>query len=1012
MDLACKQITVLILFYFIFSSVRSTEITIVDTRDATAETGFTISDKGWNEVSESYDDGADRRTFQICKIFESNPNYWFRTYYLPTYDAQTIYIEIKFAIRSCRGLKTKHLLSCKETFNIFYLPSDEKDDRIADQMNVNTYTKLQTVAADERFNEKADIGNKTEVPIFNVKSKGIYIAVQNTGGCMTVMHLRVYYKVCDEIVKDLVKFPKTNTGPDRVALKSVAGQCIDNAKLSEKTNGPTLICNSEGSWLLPTGSKCLCSSGFEPNKEMDQCIECLRGNYKDDVGNNPCSPCPAYSYSQNPASTICHCESGFYRNPNDSPNSRCTKPPSEPNQLQATVNKTVVQLIWTGPLETGGRDDVEYEVDCEVCNSKYEICSSCGNKIRFFPSSKRLDETNVQISNLLSHNYYRFKVFSFNGVSMMSSLPAKFAEVRVKTNEAVPGRILFVRVTLITANGAFLQWDVPKSKSPILGYEVKSTSIFKTTNNFTDDTTMKLTNLSPSTSYTIMVRANSIAGFSIFSNPTVFTTRSLSEITHFSIINNHKSSPKNNDSNDKNSLSNQTESSQNKERILFVVALICTLVFITLCVFFIAVNRRKKKYQRAKSDDSSVDLEIYPGFSDTSGTNSRSYVDPCTYEDPFIALHEFTKEIEISNVNIDHVIGGGEFGEVCQGSLLPCGKQVAIKRLKNGYSNLEKKNFLGEASIMGQFDHPHVIRLEGVISRSRPFMIITEYMQNGSLDTFLRENSQSMSSIAITKMLYQIASGMKYLSSMGYVHRDLAARNILLDRRLSCKISDFGLSRVLEEVSDDHIATYMTRGGMIPIRWTAIEAITKRTFTSSSDVWSYGIVMWEVLTFGERPYWDLLNKDVIQLIEYGYRLPPPRACPKVLHTLMLDCWKYDRLERPTFTELMNILNHFVSEPDVLGSCLNCRSACEQEYCIPDVLDVASLGQWLQQMGLLHFKPVMLQYGCVTAEQIMRLSSSELELMGVVNTKNIETILRGAVKLRHKIAEVNHVGIPV
>lgn len=184
---------------------------------------------------------------------------------------------------------------------------------------------------------------------------------------------------------------------------------------------------------------------------------------------------------------------------------------------------------------------------------------------------------------------------------------------------------------------------------------------------------------------------------------------------------------------------------------------------------------------------------------------------------------------------------------------------------------------------MGQFDHPNVIYLQGVVTRSNPVMIITEYMENGSLDTFLRANDGKFQTLQLIGMLRGIAAGMAYLSDMNYVHRDLAARNVLVNTALVCKIADFGLSREIENASD----AYTTRGGKIPVRWTAPEAIAFRKFTSASDVWSYGVVLWEVMSYGERPYWNWSNQDVIKSIEKGYRLPAPMDCPEALYQLML-----------------------------------------------------------------------------------------------------------------------------
>ena len=158
------------------------------------------------------------------------------------------------------------------------------------------------------------------------------------------------------------------------------------------------------------------------------------------------------------------------------------------------------------------------------------------------------------------------------------------------------------------------------------------------------------------------------------------------------------------------------------------------------------------------------------------------------------------------------ILFAGEFGDVCKGKLKVASKgelAVAIKTLKAGASDKNRLDFLTEASIMGQFDDPNVIYLEGVVTKSNPIMIVTEYMENGSLDTFLRNNDGKFTVIQLVGMMRGIAAGMHYLSDMGYVHRDLAARNTLVNQSLICKVADFGLSREIE--SDTTEGAYTTK---------------------------------------------------------------------------------------------------------------------------------------------------------------------------------------------------------
>ncbi|KAI1891364.1 hypothetical protein AGOR_G00143050 [Albula goreensis] len=265
-------------------------------------------------------------------------------------------------------------------------------------------------------------------------------------------------------------------------------------------------------------------------------------------------------------------------------------------------------------------------------------------------------------------------------------------------------------------------------------------------------------------------------------------------------------------------------------------------------------------------------------------------------------------------------------------------------------------------------------------------MIITEYMENGSLDTFLKKHDGQFTIIQLVGMLRGIAGGMSYLSEMNYVHRDLAARNILVNSNLVCKVSDFGLSRVLE---DDPEAAYTTRGGKIPIRWTAPEAIAYRKFTSASDVWSYGIVMWEVISYGERPYWEMSNQDVIKAIDEGYRLPAPMDCPVVLHQLMLDCWEKGRSERPKFGQIVNTLDKLIRNPNSLRQLAN--SSVWEDPPSPEQCS-STVEEWLDSIKMGQYKEHFSGAGYVTLDSVLYVSVSDLGRMGVALVGHQKKIL--------------------
>uniref|UniRef100_A0A8C2XYS0 Tyrosine-protein kinase n=1 Tax=Capra hircus TaxID=9925 RepID=A0A8C2XYS0_CAPHI len=229
--------------------------------------------------------------------------------------------------------------------------------------------------------------------------------------------------------------------------------------------------------------------------------------------------------------------------------------------------------------------------------------------------------------------------------------------------------------------------------------------------------------------------------------------------------------------------------------------------------------------------------------------------------------------------------------------------KVAIKTLKPG--TMMPEAFLQEAQIMKKLRHDKLVPLYAVVSEE-PIYIVTEFMSKGSLLDFLKEGDGKYLKLPqLVDMAAQIADGMAYIERMNYIHRDLRAANILVGENLVCKIADFGLARLIED--NEYTAR---QGAKFPIKWTAPEAALYGRFTIKSDVWSFGILQTELVTKGRVPYPGMVNREVLEQVERGYRMPCPQGCPESLHELMNLCWKKDPDERPTFEYIQSFLEDY------------------------------------------------------------------------------------------------------
>ncbi|EAT39429.1 AAEL008777-PA [Aedes aegypti] len=267
-------------------------------------------------------------------------------------------------------------------------------------------------------------------------------------------------------------------------------------------------------------------------------------------------------------------------------------------------------------------------------------------------------------------------------------------------------------------------------------------------------------------------------------------------------------------------------------------------------------------------------------------------------------------EICRTDIVMKHKLGGGQYGEVYEAVWKRYGNTVAVKTLKE--DTMALKDFLEEAAIMKEMKHPNLVQLIGVCTREPPFYIITEFMSHGNLLDFLRSaGRETLDAVALLYMATQIASGMSYLESRNFIHRDLAARNCLVGDNNLVKVADFGLARLMR---DD---TYTAHAGAkFPIKWTAPEGLAYNKFSTKSDVWAFGVLLWEIATYGMSPYPGIDLTEVFHRLESGYRMERPPGCPPEVYELMRKCWQWNAQDRPTFKSIHHDLEHMFQESSI------------------------------------------------------------------------------------------------
>uniref|UniRef100_A0A8C1I676 Tyrosine-protein kinase receptor n=1 Tax=Cyprinus carpio TaxID=7962 RepID=A0A8C1I676_CYPCA len=293
------------------------------------------------------------------------------------------------------------------------------------------------------------------------------------------------------------------------------------------------------------------------------------------------------------------------------------------------------------------------------------------------------------------------------------------------------------------------------------------------------------------------------------------------------------------------------------------------------------------------------------------------------YFSPFEMYVPDEWEVAREKITMCRELGQGSFGMVYEGIAKGVVKdepetRVAIKTVNESASMRERIEFLNEASVMKEFNCHHVVRLLGVVSQGQPTLVIMELMTRGDLKSYLRslrskEGSSSQSLPPLKKMIQmagEIADGMAYLNANKFVHRDLAARNCMVAEDFTVKIGDFGMTRDIYETD------YYRKGGkgLLPVRWMSPESLKDGVFTTNSDVWSFGVVLWEIATLAEQPYQGMSNEQVLRFVMEGGLLDKPDNCPDMLFELMRMCWQYNPKMRPSFLEIINSIKEELEPP--------------------------------------------------------------------------------------------------
>uniref|UniRef100_A0A8C6UGW2 Tyrosine-protein kinase receptor n=1 Tax=Neogobius melanostomus TaxID=47308 RepID=A0A8C6UGW2_9GOBI len=522
---------------------------------------------------------------------------------------------------------------------------------------------------------------------------------------------------------------------------------------------------------------------------------------------------------------------------------------------------------------------VANSTEANVSLAAWDNSTDKGPPLIDHPFSEDMSTTeNLDISNLRPFTVYRIDVHACNEeVGRCSASDFEFARTKpAEKADDVPGRVQ-VQMEEKAEGSVLLTWPEPATPNGvILMYEIKfrlgpepekhecvSQQLYRVHRG------ARLTNLGTG-NYSVRVRARSLAGNGSWTESVTF----------------YVPPPK-----------------HNMDKLYLVIVLPIIILLIIIGIITGAIYMSKKR-----NSDRLGNGVLYASVNPEYFSAAEMYV-PDEWE------------VAREKISMHRELGQGSFGMVYEGLAKGVVKdepetRVAIKTVNESASMRERIEFLNEASVMKEFNCHHVVRLLGVVSQGQPTLVIMELMTRGDLKTHLRSLRKPVSKHVLpplkkmTQMAGEIADGMAYLNANKFVHRDLAARNCMVTEDFTVKIGDFGMTRDIYETD------YYRKGGkgLLPVRWMSPESLKDGVFTTMSDVWSFGVVLWEIATLAEQPYQGMSNEQVLRFVMEGGLLDKPDNCPDMLFELMRMCWQYNPKMRPTFLEIISSIKEDMEPP--------------------------------------------------------------------------------------------------